>query len=397
MISTRLKMFYKKKGRKLHFDAKEPVGFDKNKVECFNCYNTRHFAREYISKGNQESRRRDARNTGHKAKDNGRIPAKQDESKALVTIDGKGVNWTGHAEDDIEDYALMAFNSSNSSSDTEVTSCSKECENSYAKLKKLYDEQREQLGVASIEIQAYTLALKRFPVNDTGQNFSSQAASTSTVRKVNTTRQTVNAIRPIDNLLKSYTPITRPFNRTIAPKAHFTNHKVNNAGDKTVSVIRAIGKLLLRPQEDNPHQTLKGKGIVDSRCSRHMTRNKAYLVDYQDFSGSPVTFAGSKGQITGKGKIKTGKLNFKDVCFVKELQHFNLLSVSQMCDKKNKVLFTETECLVLSPDFKLLDENQVLLRVPRQNNMYSFNLENIVPSGGLSFFIANAIVDESNK
>ncbi|GKG38252.1 hypothetical protein Tco_0457475, partial [Tanacetum coccineum] len=67
--------------------------------------------------------------------------------------------------------------------------------------------------------------------------------------------------------------------------------------------------------------------------------------------------------------------------------------VSQMCDKKNKVLFTDTECLVLSLDFELPDENQVLLRVPRQNNMYSFNLENIVPSGGLACLIAKATVD----
>ncbi|GKB05084.1 putative ribonuclease H-like domain-containing protein [Tanacetum coccineum] len=68
-----------------------------------------------------------------------------------------------------------------------------------------------------------------------------------------------------------------------------------------------------------------------------------------------------------------------------------------MCDKKNKVLFTDTECLVLSPDFKLPDENQVLLRVPRQNNMYSFNLENIVPSRGLACLIAKATIDKSNK
>ncbi|GJT42493.1 putative ribonuclease H-like domain-containing protein, partial [Tanacetum coccineum] len=68
-----------------------------------------------------------------------------------------------------------------------------------------------------------------------------------------------------------------------------------------------------------------------------------------------------------------------------------------MCDKKNKVLFTDSECLVLSPEFKLPDENQVLLRIPRQNNMYSFNLENIVPSGGLACLIAKATIDESNK
>ncbi|GKF25676.1 hypothetical protein Tco_0081570, partial [Tanacetum coccineum] len=123
-----------------------------------------------------------------------------------------------------------------------------------------------------------------------------------------------------------------------------------------------------------------------------MTGNKAYLDEFQDFNGGPVAFGGSRGYITGKGKIKTGKLDFEDVCFLKELQHFNLFSVSQMCDKKNKVLFTDSECLVLSPD-----ENQVLLKIHRQNNMYSFNLENIVPSGGLTCLIAKATTDESNK
>ncbi|GKD65098.1 ribonuclease H-like domain-containing protein [Tanacetum coccineum] len=84
---------------------------------------------------------------------------KQEEPKALVTIDGDGVDWTGHAEDEQENFALMAY--SNLGSNTEVTSDLKECEETYAKLKKLYDEQREQLGDASIEIQAYTQALKK--------------------------------------------------------------------------------------------------------------------------------------------------------------------------------------------------------------------------------------------
>ncbi|GKA13947.1 putative ribonuclease H-like domain-containing protein [Tanacetum coccineum] len=149
MISIRLKKFYNKAGRKLHFDAKEPVGFDKTKVECYNCHKKGHFARECRSKGN----------TGYKSKDNGRRPGKQEEPKALVTLDGEGVDWIDHAEDEQENFALMAY--SNSGSDTEVTSCSKECVESYAKLKKLYDEQREQLGDASIEIQAYTQALKK--------------------------------------------------------------------------------------------------------------------------------------------------------------------------------------------------------------------------------------------
>nr|GEY33146.1 hypothetical protein [Tanacetum cinerariifolium] len=127
-----------------------------------------------------------------------------------------------------------------------------------------------------------------------------------------------------------------------------------------------------------------------------MKRNKIYLVDYQDFNGGHVAFGGSKDQITGKGKIKIGKLYFEDVYFV---MNYNILIlfVSQMRDKKNKVLFTDTECLVLFLDFKLPDENQVLLRVPRQNNMYSFNLKNIVPCGGLACLIAKATVDESKE
>ncbi|GKC95244.1 hypothetical protein Tco_1160686 [Tanacetum coccineum] len=112
LISMRMKKFYKKTGRKLQFDAKKPVGFYKTKVECYSCHKTGHFAREYRSKGNQDSRRRDAWNTGNKDKDNGRRSGKQEDSKALVTLDGEGVDWTGHSEDEQENYALMAYSSS---------------------------------------------------------------------------------------------------------------------------------------------------------------------------------------------------------------------------------------------------------------------------------------------
>nr|GEZ67187.1 hypothetical protein [Tanacetum cinerariifolium] len=117
----------------------------------------------------------------------------------------------------------------------------------------------------------------------------------------------------------------------------------------------------------------------------------------RELNGGYVAFGGNPkgGKISGKGKLKTSKLDFDDVYFVKELK-FNLFSVSQMCDKKNSVLFTDTECLVLSPVFKLPDESQVLLRVPRENNMYNVNLKNIVPSGDLTCLFAKAKIDESN-
>ncbi|GJS51110.1 putative ribonuclease H-like domain-containing protein [Tanacetum coccineum] len=144
------------------------------------------------------------------------------------------------------------------------------------------------------------------------------------------------------------------------------------------------------------HPQKEDQGYVYSGCSRHKTGNMSYLSNFKEFDGGYVTFGGGAkgGKITGKGTLKTGKLDFEDVYFVKELQ-FNLFSVSQMCDKKNSVLFTDTGCFVLSPNFKLADESQVLLKVPRKNNMYSVDMKNIVPKECLTYLVAKATLDES--
>ncbi|GJT24372.1 ribonuclease H-like domain-containing protein [Tanacetum coccineum] len=158
-----------------------------------------------------------------------------------------------------------------------------------------------------------------------------------------------------------------------------TARPINTAHPKTtvysarpMSFNTAKGKkLTARPnsavvnavRENQGHPQKEDQGYVDNGCSRHMTGN-------------------------------IGKLDFEDVYFVKELQ-FNLFSVSQMCDKKNSVLFTDTGCFVLSPDFKLADESQVLLKVPRKNNMYSVDMKNIVPKESLTCLVAKATLDES--
>nr|GEW70542.1 hypothetical protein [Tanacetum cinerariifolium] len=161
MISMRIKKFYKRTERKLQFDTKDTVGFDKTKVKCFNCYKMRHFARDCRAKWNQDIKRKEGKYNGNKARYNGRRPAYQDDSKALVTMDEEDIDWSGHVEEDTQNFAMMAYSSSNSGSENEVQSCSKTCAESYVRLKKLYDEQRDKLGDASVEITAYTLALKK--------------------------------------------------------------------------------------------------------------------------------------------------------------------------------------------------------------------------------------------
>ncbi|GKA79516.1 ribonuclease H-like domain-containing protein [Tanacetum coccineum] len=90
----------------------------------------------------------------------------------------------------------------------------------------------------------------------------------------------------------------------------------------------------------------------------------------------------------GEGYLPLGEEPNEGKLLVKEL-------LKLMCAKKNNVLFTDTGCFVLSSDFKLADESQVLLKVPRKNNMYSVDMKNIIPKESLSCLVAKATLDES--
>ncbi|GJS84566.1 putative ribonuclease H-like domain-containing protein [Tanacetum coccineum] len=263
--------------------------------------------------------------------------------------------------------------------------------------------------------------------------------SLNTARQVNTAHPkiTMNSARPMTNLSKSaHSTIKWPIHKNTTFKNSNFNQRVNTVKDKKFNtarpkevvnaarpkaVVNAVKRnnnnvvkasscwiqvsdglgpqkklIFLTNVEGNPQMDLQDKGVIDSGCSRHMTWNMSYLTDYKEIDEGYVYFGGNfkGGKITGRGTIKTGDLDFKNVYFVREL-NFNLFSVSQMCDKKNSVLFNDTECIVLSPNFKLTDESHVLLKVPRKNNMYSVDLKNIVPKGGLTCLFAKATSDES--
>ncbi|GJX09936.1 putative ribonuclease H-like domain-containing protein [Tanacetum coccineum] len=215
-----------------------------------------------------------------------------------------------------------------------------------------------------------------------------------------TARKTVNHVE--QNRQNTHTPRgnQRNWNNMISQRLG-SNFEVNheNFAKKTHPcakrnmVPRAV---LMKYGLGNPQMDLQDQGMIDSGCSRHIIGNMSYLTDYEEIDGGYVAFGGNTkgGKITGKCTIKTGNLDFENVYFVRELK-FNLFSVSQMCDKKNSVLFNDTECIILSPKFKLIDESQVLLRVPRKNNMYSVDLKNIVLKRGLTCHFAKATFDES--
>ncbi|GKB91975.1 putative ribonuclease H-like domain-containing protein, partial [Tanacetum coccineum] len=235
------------------------------------------------------------------------------------------------------------------------------------------------------------------------------ASVNTAVRLVNNadSKLTVNHPRSITNAYKrGYSQVTRPFNKYSANKNSIFNKKVNTARVKdTTARDRAVvsenkGKRanVVKASAcwgNSQQKEYKEKEVIDSGCSRHMTGNKCYLTEYEDYNGGFVSFVDGKGRIFGKGKIKTGTLDFDNVYFCKELK-YNLFSVLQICNKKNNILFTDTECLVLSSNFKLFDESQVLLRVPKKDNIYSVDLKSVVPTKGLTCLFAKATIDEYN-
>nr|GEX50366.1 retrovirus-related Pol polyprotein from transposon TNT 1-94 [Tanacetum cinerariifolium] len=176
-----------------------------------------------------------------------------------------------------------------------------------------------------------------------------------------------------------HSPPRRNINHRPSPKLSTFPPKVTTVKAPMVNAIKGVqGNWVWKPKclildhvfrHTSASMTLKKFDYTDALGrSKHMTGNMSYLSDFKAINGGYVAFGGNPkdGNIIAKGKIRTGKLDFNDVYFVKELK-FNLFSVSHMCDKKNNVLFTDTECIVLSPEFKLPDENQVLLRAEAVN------------------------------
>ncbi|GJY22148.1 ribonuclease H-like domain-containing protein [Tanacetum coccineum] len=110
---------------------------------------------------NQGNRNGDA---GYRNRDNTRrtVPVETSDAlvvqdNALIMQDGLGYDWSYIAQDEPTEFALMAYTSG---SDTEVQSCSKNCVKTYEKLQKQFDEQRQTLNKANLEIVAYQLGLE---------------------------------------------------------------------------------------------------------------------------------------------------------------------------------------------------------------------------------------------
>ncbi|GJT06290.1 ribonuclease H-like domain-containing protein [Tanacetum coccineum] len=449
MLAMRARRFLKNTRRMLTVNGNETIGFDKSKVECYNCHKRGHFARECRAPRNQENMNKEITIRV--------VPVEITTSNALVSCDGSGYDWSDQVEEGPTDFSLMAYSSTSSNSEVSIDSnCLESVEARllvYTKNESVYEE---DIKVLKCEIHLIEVAItelrrklelaqkQKDEIQQTAENFENSSknlrhfmppkpdlsfsgleefvnelvVSEPIVKKpvVETSEAKASADKPkvvkknfglliIDDwvsdseeenvsqtkiekktvkpsfakieFLKSKKQVKSPRKTTdkqgdqnrMNTHSHRGNQRnwnymmgnnVNTARTKAVvNDVKGNNVNAVKASAcwGNPQMDLQDQGVIDSGCSRHMTGNMSYLTDYEEINGGYVTFGGipKGGKITGKDTIKTRNLDFDN----------------------------------------LTDESQVLLKVPRKNNMYSIDLKNIVPKGGLSCLFGKATSDES--
>ncbi|GKE69464.1 ribonuclease H-like domain-containing protein, partial [Tanacetum coccineum] len=147
LLSMRTRRFFQKTGRKITINGSDTAGYDKSKVECFNCHAMRHFARECRGPRNQDNR--------NKNQDSSRRTVNVEEisSKAMLAIDGAGFDWSYMADDKVPtNMALMDFSDSEVHNDK---TCSKTCLKSFETLKTQLDDLRIEFNKSEFNLANY--------------------------------------------------------------------------------------------------------------------------------------------------------------------------------------------------------------------------------------------------
>nr|GEU68059.1 hypothetical protein [Tanacetum cinerariifolium] len=477
---------FQSSGKKISIQGTDMAGFDKSKVECFNCHKMGHFVRECRAPRSQDRGRRD----------NYRQESKVEEQnlKALMVIDGVGWDWSFMANEQ-EDHAFVADEEAptefalmaKTSADSEVfdnSLCSKNCKknteslnskityltnklcdgknmlfhykaglshvegrlvefknqeikfckkirvlefniegksnrieyltkelenlknekegleskltgfqsaskdlDSFLKSQRL-DKNLEGLGYSAVPPPAQVYSPPKKDLSWTGipefaddtvidysrpspakESTSDDAQNRNpSVPEIEASPSTISS-KPFIKFVKAADPPTvakSDKKRNLrsqfrGPRVATVNRKFPTVKRKLPTVNRkfptgntkfSIADLGNKGKAGNSQNHIDDKGYWDSGCSRHMTGNISYHTDYEPYDGGYVSFGQGGCKIIGKGTIKIGKLDFENVYFVKEL------------------------------------------KTPRQHNMYTIDLNNIVPHKDLTCLVAKASTDE---
>ncbi|GJY76466.1 ribonuclease H-like domain-containing protein [Tanacetum coccineum] len=351
LLSMRTRRFFQKTTRKITINESDTAGYEKFKVECFKCHKLGHFARECRGSRNQDSRNMNQDSSRRT------INMEETSSKAMLAIDGAGLfsppnlDLSNSGPEEFQQPKFKGYRPTTSKNVSEDISNEVRESLDAPLVEELVSNDKSQ-GPRGNQRKWNNLKSQRLGRNNytrVNYNYSAQKAHPSAQRNMvpravlmKTGLRTLNTARPVNTAH----PKTTVHSARPMPKA------VNTARPNTrvVNVVRANHVNAVKASACWSHLPKKDQGYVDSGCSRHMTGNMSYLLDFKEFNGGYVTFGGGAkgGRIAGKDTLKTGNLDFEDV----------------------------------------------LLKVPRKNNMYSVDMKNIVPKESLTCLVANATLDE---
>nr|GEU58225.1 ribonuclease H-like domain-containing protein [Tanacetum cinerariifolium] len=301
MLIMRARRFLKNTGRKFSMNGNETIGFDKSKVECYNCHKRGDFARECKASRTQD--------TKHKERTRRIVPVETRASAALVSCDGLGgYDWRDQAEEAITELRRKLELAQKQKDKIQLTV--ENFKNSSKCLSKLIDCQivdkcKTGLGYNAVP-PPYTgnFMPPKADLSGLEEFMNEPIVNEPTVKKpiVETSKAKASADKP-KVLRKNFgSPLNEDW--------------ISNSEDEAESKSKIEKKLL---NLGNPQMDLQEKGVINSGCSRHMKKNMSYLTDYEEINGGYVTFRGNpRGEkITGKGTIRTGKLDFENVYLVR--------------------------------------------------------------------------------
>ncbi|GJS87229.1 hypothetical protein Tco_0769865 [Tanacetum coccineum] len=364
MLTMRARRFLNKTGRKISANGSETIGFNKSKVECYNYHKRGHFVREYRALKENRNREPVRRN----------VTVETIETKALVAQDGLGYDWSDQAKEGPTNFVFMAYTSSGADKaglesvkarldvykknevvfeeDIKILKLDiKLRDNALTELRKKFKKAKKERDELKLTLEKFKNSSKNLSklldsqVCDkfkTGVRFDSQVVDSQVFDSQENDSESVTSIPDVATS-KAKTSVSKPkyVSEPLIEDWISDSKDENETKFKTKQRKPSFAKVefvksnehVKIPREfvekGNPQLELQEKGVINSRCSRHMTGNKSYLSDYNEIDGGFVAFGGDPkgGKITGKGKIGTSKLDFEDVYFVKELK-FNLFSVS---------------------------------------------------------------------